>query len=300
MQLTGFLNIINVVAPQPNTPLRAVILYSAGHLGSAILFNRLVKSPDITLCAIIKTPALPYTHKGKQSLRHHLKRTGWRFGWLMLWQRIVQTILYGIHLLFPARTRAILPGWLLAKRHQIPVYFTRSINSRTFRKQLRELAPDIVISAFCNQILKPEIIAIPRLGTLNVHPGWLPAYRGAMSYFWVLHNGEDQAGVSIHWIDEGIDTGTLLARRKISLKTGMTQQMVMIRSALAGSILLKHLLHMLVTGKTPASIKEESPQESSAYFPAPDHAAFDGYFNQHRFFRIRDTWRIITGARFLR
>ena len=78
---------------------------------------------------------------------------------------------------------------------------------------MRQCQPDVLVSAYFSQILKSEIIQLPRFGVLNIHPGWLPAYRGAMAYFWVLHNGSDPGGVSVHWIDEGIDTGEILERR---------------------------------------------------------------------------------------
>ena len=86
------------------------------------------------------------------------------------------------------------------------------INHPTVINLIQDLKPDIIVSAYFNQIIKEPVIDLPKFGILNIHPGWLPAYRGAMAYFWVLKNGSEKAGVSIHWIDKGIDTGELVSR----------------------------------------------------------------------------------------
>ncbi|MGK0298115.1 MAG: methionyl-tRNA formyltransferase [Gammaproteobacteria bacterium] len=85
-----------------------------------------------------------------------------------------------------------------------------NINHSSVIRLIQDIKPDLIVSAYFNQIIKEPIINLPRLGILNMHPGWLPAYRGVMAYFWVLKNGSDEAGVSIHWIGKGIDAGELV------------------------------------------------------------------------------------------
>lgn len=81
---------------------------------------------------------------------------------------------------------------------------------------IKELAPDIIICAFWGYILKPELIAIPKRGVINLHPGYLPFNRGVMPNVWPFLDGTP-AGVTIHFIDQGIDTGAIIARRKVTL-----------------------------------------------------------------------------------
>ena len=78
-----------------------------------------------------------------------------------------------------------------------------------FLTKLAALRPDLVVSVSCPQIFKRELIELPAKGCLNVHGALLPDYRGIMPSFWMLANGETQAGVWSISLDETIDTGEL-------------------------------------------------------------------------------------------
>jgi methionyl-tRNA formyltransferase len=86
----------------------------------------------------------------------------------------------------------------------------RQINSPAFAAELRRLNPDVLFVTAA-PILKPQIFEIPRIATLNVHRGIAPAYRGERTLFWALANNDfDNIGVTLHRIDRGIDTGSIL------------------------------------------------------------------------------------------
>ncbi len=265
--------------------LKTIILYSAGHLGSAVILNRLLDDKKIELTGIIKAKPLPFTFRGARKLKKQLRRTGWRFGWLLFWQQLIQGLVFLISRLLPINAD-LKPGWIIARDFGIPVFHCSSVNSERCREFIKSLSPDLIISAYFNQILKPDIISIPKIGALNIHPGWLPAYRGAMCYFWILKNGEDRGGVTVHWIDEGIDTGAILARKSFLLKPGMTQQRVLVLTAIIGSHLLKKIVKLLSEGNHPNPLPDEEKDES--YFPMPSGKDFQAYFAQRRYFRIRD------------
>ncbi len=264
--------------------LRAVVLYTTGHLGSAILFNRLVESPEFEVVGLVRAAAVPFRRDFVRRLKKHLKKVGWRFAWLLFWQRVVQGVGWGLGSLAPGRL--VRPGFRIASERGIPVHRCGSVNDAACREFLAERRPDVLVSAYFTQILRTEAIAIPRLGTLNVHPGWLPAYRGAMCYFWVLKNGEERAGVSVHWIDQGIDTGALLARRSFRIAPGATQERILVFTAVVGSRLLRRVARRLLAGESPAPI--ETAGEAARYHPMPGEADFEAYSRRRRFFRIRD------------
>lgn len=71
-------------------------------------------------------------------------------------------------------------------------------------------------------ILRPDLFRIPRLGTLNLHKGLLPDYRGMPPGFWELHDGVACSGVTVHWVDEGLDTGPILIERRLSVPAHST------------------------------------------------------------------------------
>ena len=92
----------------------------------------------------------------------------------------------------------------------LPVYQFERIRRPEGVAQLRELAPDAVITAAFGQILTQEILDIPARGTVNVHASLLPAYRGPAPINWCIVNGEEEAGVTLMLTDIGIDTGDML------------------------------------------------------------------------------------------
>jgi folate-dependent phosphoribosylglycinamide formyltransferase PurN len=87
---------------------------------------------------------------------------------------------------------------------------TRGTNTRETLRVLRDLSPDVIVIGQTG-ILRPKLLEIPRFGTLNAHPGVLPNYRGIDSFQWAVLNGESEnVGVTVHWVDAGVDTGPIL------------------------------------------------------------------------------------------
>ena len=77
--------------------------------------------------------------------------------------------------------------------------------------QVRAFAPDLGLS-LAAPILRRSLFSIPKLGTVNLHKGRLPDYRGMPPAFWELWNDEQDVGCSVHWVDDKLDTGALVAR----------------------------------------------------------------------------------------
>src|SRR5579872_6645325 len=91
------------------------------------------------------------------------------------------------------------------------------VNAPDFLDQLRREEPDVLISVSCPQIFRAPLIQLPPKGILNIHGAILPHYRGVMPGFWMLANGEKQAGVSIYFVNEKIDAGSLCAQRAFNI-----------------------------------------------------------------------------------
>jgi methionyl-tRNA formyltransferase len=73
--------------------------------------------------------------------------------------------------------------------------------------------PDLLVIYGFNWILPPPVFRLPRNGTVNVHPSLLPRHRGAAPVLWAIRNGDPEIGVTAHRVDEGLDTGPILAQR---------------------------------------------------------------------------------------
>ena len=100
------------------------------------------------------------------------------------------------------------------EKYKIDYLKDKNINSPSFLSKISEYKCDLFISLSFNQIFKKEIINIPTLKTINCHAGKLPFYRGRNVLNWVLINDENEFGITIHFIDEGIDSGNIVAQRK--------------------------------------------------------------------------------------
>jgi methionyl-tRNA formyltransferase len=124
-------------------------------------------------------------------------------------------------------------------------------NSDAGVELLSTLAPDIVVLGSA-RILAPRVLAIPRMGVLNAHPGLLPEYRGVDVIPWALHNG-DPLGVSVHYVDAGIDTGDIVAQRRFDVRPGDTVASLTRRATLLGSQLMADAVrHLIDTGQLQA------------------------------------------------
>ena len=88
----------------------------------------------------------------------------------------------------------------------------KSVNARESLKCLAGLKPDLILSIQANQIFKPALLALPRYGCLNLHTSLLPQYKGLMPSFWALKNNEKEIGVSVFFMDKGVDTGEILVQ----------------------------------------------------------------------------------------
>ena len=108
-----------------------------------------------------------------------------------------------------------------AREYDIPVDFTDNPNSGTYLDRLKELAPDVIINQ-SQFIIKKELLSVASLGMLNRHNALLPRNRGRLTPFWVLYKGEKETGVSIHFVDEGIDSGPIVVQKKFPVERGET------------------------------------------------------------------------------
>lgn len=98
-------------------------------------------------------------------------------------------------------------------KYNISYIKTNNVNSKEFLNKIREVGCDIFVSMSFNQIFKKEILGIPRYGIINCHAGKLPFYRGRNILNWALINDEKEFGITVHYVDEGIDTGDIILQR---------------------------------------------------------------------------------------
>ncbi|MBI2027233.1 MAG: hypothetical protein HYS98_05470 [Deltaproteobacteria bacterium] len=106
----------------------------------------------------------------------------------------------------------------LFQDYNVPVYSYKTIRDPRFEQKLKDLSPDLVISAGTHQIIPKNILDIPKDGVLNKHGSLLPKYAGFWPLFWALYHNESQAGVTFHKMISKLDAGEMVHQKKFSIE----------------------------------------------------------------------------------
>lgn len=104
----------------------------------------------------------------------------------------------------------------LAKANRIPV-LTSDINFKENVSLVREAAPDFILSFYYRNMIKNEVLAIPKRGALNLHGSYLPKYRGRVPVNWAVINGETETGATLHYMVEKPDAGDIVDQEKVAI-----------------------------------------------------------------------------------
>lgn len=155
----------------------------------------------------------------------------------------------------------------LAASRGIPYRRVGDPNDPAIVGELARLGPDVLVSVACPYILKPAVLAIPRLTSINIHHAPLPRYKGMMPTFWQMFHGERSVGVSVHVINERLDDGAVLLRDSMPIREGETLHQLIRRSKQAGAEAVLRVLRQLEEG-TAAPMPPLPVEPTSFTFPS--------------------------------
>ena len=146
----------------------------------------------------------------------------------------------------------------LARQHGLPVFDPPDASEEGFVAQLAALKPDVILVASYGQFLKRNLLAVPRLGTINVHPSLLPKYRGASPIQWALANGDIETGASVLFVTPKMDAGDLLAQERFPIAPEDAFGTLEPKLAALGTELLTRVLDEFRAGRTRGVPQDES------------------------------------------
>jgi len=104
-----------------------------------------------------------------------------------------------------------------AKRSDVALFRPGKMKDAEVREAYLDLKPDLSILAFVTDVIPEALLDIPPLGTICYHPSLLPRHRGASGINWAVIQGDRQTGLSILWVDKGIDTGPILLQKEVEI-----------------------------------------------------------------------------------
>jgi methionyl-tRNA formyltransferase len=133
----------------------------------------------------------------------------------------------------------------------IPVLQPLRMKNQESIEQLKALAPDAIVVMAYGQILPPAVLELPRLGCLNLHASLLPRWRGAAPIQAAIAAGDSETGITVIYMDEGLDTGDMLLQRKIKIRPNETGESLHERLSQVAPEGLLESLRLLANGQAP-------------------------------------------------
>lgn len=153
----------------------------------------------------------------------------------------------------------------------------RKVRTADFARVLHDLNADVGVVVAYGRILPAAVLEAPRLGCVNVHASLLPRWRGAAPIQWAIALGDSQTGVTLMKMDEGMDTGAILATEATDVGSAETAGALSDRLSVMGAGLLRRALPRYLAGEL-----EPEPQDASAATSAPLLSKSDGIITWSR------------------
>lgn len=162
----------------------------------------------------------------------------------------------------------------LAASHGIPVFAPKDVNHHLWVERVRAAAPDFIFSFYYRKLLKPELLAIPGKGSLNLHGSLLPKYRGRCPVNWALIHGETETGVSLHHMTNRPDDGDIVGQRRVEITADDTARSLLQKLTHASAALLEEVLPKLKDG---SAVRIPQQLSQASYFGGrrPEDGAID-------------------------
>ncbi|HEU4565865.1 MAG TPA: formyltransferase family protein [Gemmatimonadaceae bacterium] len=250
----------------PRSTLRVAVL-SCGDLGIDVA-NRLLEVDGVEGVSLVTAPYV----RRRLGLRARLRQARRAHGWLGLAGVAARKLASPLR----PRPRASGPATAPVLRPEVHHRHFADFHSPDCIEALRALRPDLGVIAG-TYILKPDVFEIPRLGSINLHSGKVPEYRGAAPAFWELYNGETAVGITIHRVVRAVDAGSVLRQELFPLDPAPPGDPLEYVERFRRDVLRPNGVRMLV--ETVAAIAggtaEERPQDHAraATYKSPDHRA---------------------------
>jgi methionyl-tRNA formyltransferase len=157
----------------------------------------------------------------------------------------------------------------------IPVRQHKSFKAPEVREEFIGLNADLAILAFVSFIVPSQVFSVPRLGSICFHPSLLPKYRGASAINWAVIKGETVTGLSLFWVDPGIDTGPVLLQKEVTIDPNDTTGSLYFNKIFPlGIEAIGEAVDLINKGNPPRMVQDET---KASYDPpcGDEHAKID-------------------------
>jgi len=176
----------------------------------------------------------------------------------------------------------------MSAKHNIKFLIHHKINSDEFLNWVIGINCDIFVSMSFNQIFKSRLINLPSLKTINCHAGKLPLYRGRNILNWALINDEVEFGITVHYVDDGIDTGDIILQNCYPISDDDNYSTILEKAYRGCAITLYDAIKLIQCGKV-SSTPQKSVNNLGFYCIARQEGDERLYWNQ----KSRDVFNFV-------
>ena len=155
-------------------------------------------------------------------------------------------------------------------QHRVRHEVAKDVNAPDFVSELGRRGIDVIVSVSCPQVFRKPLLDAPTLGCLNVHGALLPHYRGIMPSFWMLANGEREAGVTVYFMNEDIDAGDVAGQQPFPIMPTDTLDEFLRRSKRIAAELLVAVIREVSEGTV---TRRSMNMSEGSYYSWPDRTA---------------------------
>lgn len=153
-----------------------------------------------------------------------------------------------------------------AKKNGVPYRVITDSNDPAYVQHIRELGPDLIISYSAPQVIRAELLGVPKYGVINVHGALLPDYRGLLPSFWYLYNEEKLGGATVHYMSAKIDDGDIIAQGSVDISDCKSMFQLMKKTKTLGGELMIQAVEAIADG---TAERRKNDTEKGSYFTWP-------------------------------
>ena len=146
----------------------------------------------------------------------------------------------------------------LAEEFQVPLHKVKSTKDMQVVQSIKSFNPDLIVMISWSQILPKEVVQCPPLGCLNIHYSLLPKRRGGAPLFWTIYDGLEKSGITLHYVDEGIDSGDIVGQVEFEISPSDTCGTLLDKIVKLAPRLLEEYLDSIERGDAPRRKQDES------------------------------------------
>lgn len=271
--------------------MKVVFIFNEFSLHNHIIDEYCEERPN-DIVSIVKVPLVLRGKTRSETASRVLPKLSKRFIWSKFKESLVVSLITFLPKLLGRGATFRRLRWI-ASRRKLPFHKSHDVMSKETLAFLAAESPDIIVTLF-HQIIREDLIKIPRLGVVNVHPGILPNFRGIQPYFWELMEGFGKGGVTLHLIeDASIDTGRILGQAKFASWPNMSVQLNYYLTSRSAAYLLPKVISVMDSGNH--NPIDQDPNVGK-YYRWPDTEAVDQLVGKgHPIVNLSDLIGILTG-----